>query len=239
MENTSKKPREKMKGIPAIIAGACAGATEITVTYPFESAKTRSQLGSQVTGGTRPVAKIWTGLYDGYTAAVSGSMVKTAVQFSSYHAFASALSGPDGKLSSTQSMACGFAAGVTEAVVAVTPFECVKTKIIHARKVQDSRMSTVSGAILSILRDRGPKGFFTAVVPTTLRQSVNASIKFSTYHKLTELARKRYDQEGKGLSTLVSSAIGSATGFVSAFTTQPLDVVKTRYNPFLSFISVF
>lgn len=100
-------------------------------------------------------------------------------------------------------------------------------------------MSTVSGAILSILRDRGPKGFFTAVVPTTLRQSVNASIKFSTYHKLTELARKRYDQEGKGLSTLVSSAIGSATGFVSAFTTQPLDVVKTRYNPFLSFISVF
>lgn len=25
-----------MKGIPAIIAGACAGATEITVTYPFE-----------------------------------------------------------------------------------------------------------------------------------------------------------------------------------------------------------
>ena len=26
----------QMKGIPAIIAGACAGATEITVTYPFE-----------------------------------------------------------------------------------------------------------------------------------------------------------------------------------------------------------
>lgn len=94
-------------------------------------------------------------------------------------------------------------------------------------------MSTVSGAILTILRDRGPRGFFTAVLPTTLRQSINASIKFSTYHKLTELARKRYDQEGKGLPTIVSSAIGSATGFVSAFTTQPLDVVKTRYDPWL------
>jgi hypothetical protein len=50
-------------------------------------------------------------------------------EFSSYFAFASALSGPDGRLSSTQSMACGFAAGVTESVVAVTPFECVKTKM--------------------------------------------------------------------------------------------------------------
>lgn len=95
-------------------------------------------------------------------------------------------------------------------------------------------MSTVSGAVQSILRDRGPRGFFTAVVPTTLRQSINASIKFSTYHKLTEIAKSRYDQEGKGLSTLVSSLIGSATGFVSAFSTQPLDVIKTRYDHCLS-----
>ncbi|KAF5866883.1 hypothetical protein ETB97_008687 [Aspergillus alliaceus] len=175
--------KNKTKGLPALFAGACAGATEITITYPFESAKTRAQLerrlGKEKLPSVKPGIRGW---YAGYAATVTGTAVKAAVQFSSFHIYRSALAGPNGELSTAASMIAGFGAGVTEAVLAVTPAEAIKTKI-------------------------------------------NAAVKFTVYSELMGAAR-RYS--GKDVHPLVSTLVGSVTGVCCAWSTQPLDVIKTR-----------
>ncbi|KAA8649351.1 uncharacterized protein ATNIH1004_005252 [Aspergillus tanneri] len=219
--------KKHTKGLPALIAGACAGATEITITYPFESAKTRSQLKRGVSEEVQAtLASRLKGWYVGYTASVTGTTIKAAIQFASYHLYSSALAGPNGEMSATKTLVAGFAAGVTESVLAVTPFECIKTKMIHARRLGNAQMNTVTGAVLTILREQGPRGFFAAVVPTTLRQSSNAAVKFGVYSQLMQRA-KRSGKDGK-VHPLVAVLIGSVSGLCCACSTQPLDVVKTR-----------
>ncbi|KAB8072424.1 mitochondrial carrier domain-containing protein [Aspergillus leporis] len=218
--------KKKTKGLPALFAGACAGATEITITYPFESAKTRAQLERRVPAEKLPAVKPGIkGWYAGYAATVTGTTVKAAVQFSSFHIYRSALAGPNGELSTAASIIAGFGAGVTEAVLAVTPAEAIKTKIIDARKVGNTQMSTTIGAVVGILRQHGPAGFFSALGPTILRQSSNAAVKFTVYSELMGAARRYF---GKEVHPLVSTLVGSATGVCCAWSTQPLDVIKTR-----------
>nr|AZB53125.1 mitochondrial tricarboxylate transporter [Aspergillus terreus] len=223
---TQKARGKRTKGIPALVAGACAGAVEISITYPFESAKTRAQLKrrNHDVAAIRPGIRGW---YAGYGATLVGTTLKASVQFASFNIYRSALAGPNGEISTGASMLAGFGAGVTEAVLAVTPAEAIKTKIIDARKVGNAELSTTFGAIAGILRDRGPLGFFSAVGPTILRQSSNAAVKFTVYNELIGLARK-YSHNGEDVHPLASTLVGSVTGVCCAWSTQPLDVIKTR-----------
>lgn len=88
-------------------------------------------------------------------------------------------------------------------------------------------MGTVTGAVMTILREQGPRGFFAAVVPTTLRQSSNAAVKFGVYNQLMKWAKQNAGNDQR-VHPLVAVLIGSISGLCCAFSTQPLDVVKTR-----------
>ena len=52
-----------------------------------------------------------------------------AAGFVAFDQFKKILSGPDGKLSGPGSVIAGFGAGVTESLLAVTPFESIKTTL--------------------------------------------------------------------------------------------------------------
>ncbi|KAI9735752.1 MAG: hypothetical protein M1818_006360 [Claussenomyces sp. TS43310] len=88
-------------------------------------------------------------------------------------------------------------------------------------------MNGFVGAVVTIARTQGIRGFFNAVVPTMLRQSSNAAVKFGSYTKLKEAAQARLGR-GEELGVATTTFIGSLTGVCSVFTTQPLDVIKTR-----------
>ena len=66
-------------------------------------------------------------LYVGCTSLVLGTAVKTSVRFVAFDGIKSVLVDDKGRLTGSRAAATGMAAGVCESLVAVTPFETVKT----------------------------------------------------------------------------------------------------------------
>lgn len=78
-----------------------------------------------------------------------------------------------------------------------------------------------------IARERGFRGFFQGLVPTTARQAANSAVRFSSYNFLKQAAES-YTAPGEKLGALGTFAMGGLAGLVTVAVTQPLDTVKTR-----------
>lgn len=61
----------------------------------------------------------------------------------------------DGTLSTTGKLACGLAAGVAEAVFAVTPMETVKVKFINDMRMEKPRFRGFFHGVRTIVREEG------------------------------------------------------------------------------------
>jgi solute carrier family 25 (mitochondrial citrate transporter), member 1 len=138
----------------------------------------------------------------------------------------------------------GFGAGVTESLLAVTPFESIKTTLyltlssssktiklmpcrIDDRKSPNPRMRGFLHAVPIIARERGLRGFFQGFVPTTARQAANSATRFGSYTFLRQLAES-YTAPGEKLGAVSTFGIGGIAGLITVYVTQPLDTVKTR-----------
>jgi len=112
-------------------------------------------------------------------------------------------------------------------LLAVTPFESIKTTLIDDRKSAKPRMRGFLHAVPIIARERGLRGFFQGFVPTTARQSANSAVRFGSYTSLRQLAQS-YTAPGEKLGALSTFGIGGLAGIITVYVTQPLDTVKTR-----------
>ncbi|KAK4934623.1 hypothetical protein LTR28_010577, partial [Elasticomyces elasticus] len=77
----------------------------------------------------------------------------------------------------------------TESLVAVTPFESIKTQLIDDRKSPNPRMRGFLHGTKVIAQEKGIRGFFQGFVPTTARQAANSAVRFSSYTSLRQLAQ--------------------------------------------------
>ncbi|QIX00138.1 hypothetical protein AMS68_005655 [Peltaster fructicola] len=227
---TKTTPASKKKASPlrSIIAGSTAGAIEIAITYPAEFAKTRTQLNSRLADGKKlpwpPFGRQW---YAGCTTLIIGNSIKAGVRFVAFDQYKSMLSDAEGKISGPMTVIAGFMAGATESLVAVTPFESIKTQLIDDRKLAQPRMKGFLHGSGLIFREQGIRGFFKGFVPTTARQAANSAVRFSSYTSLKQLAQS-YVAPGEKLGTISTFAIGGMAGTITVFATQPIDTVKTR-----------
>lgn len=213
----------------SIIAGSTAGAVEIAITYPFEFAKTRSQLNHRLPESSKLPwpkfpSKEW---YAGCTTLIIGNSIKAGVRFVSFDTYKSLLADTDGKLSGPRTVIAGFGAGFTESLLAVTPFESIKTQLIDDRKRPQPRMNGFLHGTALIAREQGIRGFFKGFVPTTARQAANSAVRFSTYTWLKQMAES-YTSPGEKLGTISTFGLGAVAGAVTVYSTQPIDTVKTR-----------
>lgn len=213
----------------SIIAGSTAGAVEIAITYPFEFAKTRSQLNQRLpTSKKLPWPKFpsreW---YAGCTTLIVGNSIKAGVRFVSYDIYKGMLADENGKLSGPRTVVAGFGAGFTESLLAVTPFESIKTQLIDDRKRAQPRMNGFLQGSAVIAREQGIRGFYKGFVPTTARQAANSAVRFGVYTWLKQIAES-YTSPGERLGTVSTFGLGAIAGAVTVYTTQPIDTVKTR-----------
>jgi len=141
--------------------------------------------------------------------------------------YKSMLQDADGKISGPRTVIAGFGAGVTESLLAVTPFESIKTTLIDDRKSANPRMRGFLHAVPIIARERGLRGFFQGFVPTTARQAANSATRFGSYTFLRQLAQS-YTAPGEKLGTMATFGIGGIAGLITVYVTQPLDTIKTR-----------
>ncbi|KAI9738341.1 MAG: hypothetical protein M1834_008839 [Cirrosporium novae-zelandiae] len=228
MASTEAKQKEKPSVLRSIIAGSTAGAVEIAITYPAEFAKTRTQLNRRLAAGQKlpwpPFGKQW---YAGCTTLIIGNSLKAGIRFVAFDSYKALLQDENGKISGPRTVLAGFGAGITESLLAVTPFESIKTTLIDDRKSAKPRMRGFLHGTKIIAQERGIRGFFQGFVPTTARQAANSATRFGTYTTLKQFAQG-YVAPGEKLGALSTFGIGGVAGLVTVYVTQPLDTVKTR-----------
>ncbi|KAL7420768.1 hypothetical protein Q5752_004720 [Cryptotrichosporon argae] len=235
MSAAAAKGKGKEKPVASLLAGAVAGGTEAFVTFPLESLKTQLQFAAldgkrmtpygllRDTVQQRGVA----GLYAGVTAVVIGNAVKAGVRFTTYDQFKALLTDSEGKLSAPRSMLAGLGAGMAEAVVAVTPSETIKTKMIEDSKRAEPRFRGTAHGVRTIIAEEGYRGIYRGVGPVMLRQGANSAVRFSSYSTLKQLAQGS-SPGGAPLPGWMTFAIGATAGVITVYSTMPFDVVKTR-----------
>ncbi|KZS95447.1 mitochondrial tricarboxylate transporter [Sistotremastrum niveocremeum HHB9708] len=220
------------KPLHSLIAGTTAGAVEAFVTYPTEFVKTRSQFGGKREAPLTIIRntlkeKGVIGLYSGCGALVVGNSVKAGVRFLSYDQFKNALADKQGKVSAPRSLLAGLGAGIVESIIAVTPSETIKTKLIDDSKRPNPRFKGLIHGTLTIAREEGIRGIYSGLFPVMMRQAANSAVRFTTYTTLKQFVQGNA-RPGQTLPTAVTFGVGAVAGLVTVYTTMPLDVIKTR-----------
>ncbi|ODV97698.1 hypothetical protein PACTADRAFT_47567 [Pachysolen tannophilus NRRL Y-2460] len=239
MASKQESGKEKVDPFKSFVAGGTAGAVEGCITYPFEFAKTRLQLVDKSMKMSRnPLVLIYTiaknqgvsALYVGCPAFVVGNTVKASVRFLGFDSIKRLLADKDGKLSGPRGVIAGLGAGLMESVIAVTPFEAIKTALIDDK--QTSKPKYQNGLIrgsMNLVKDLGFKGIYAGVVPVSLRQASNQAVRLGSYNAIKTFLQKQMGiSPTEQLSSTLTFAVGSLTGVITVYTTMPIDTVKTR-----------
>jgi solute carrier family 25 (mitochondrial citrate transporter), member 1 len=121
-------------------------------------------------------------------------------------------------------------AGTIEAILAVTPMETIKTKLI------ERNMNMVAG-VTAIVKEEGMGGLYQGVFATILKQSSNQGLRFMFFNTYKDYLSKTYIYpltsaervEGEHVLTPWGAlAGGMAAGCFSTLGNNPFDVVKTQ-----------
>jgi len=220
------------------LAASLGGLVEACALQPLDVAKTRLQLDKagkyrgimncfttiQKTEGTRA-------LYKGLTPFVTHLTFKYALRLYSYEMYRDFLTNNgETKLTTGKQLFAGLMSGVTEAILIVTPFEVVKTRLQKQIGMDKALMKYKNPVhcAATIIREEGPSALLKGVVPTTVRQGSNQMLNFFSVGAFNEHVWGKKRGDGKQLAlyqTVLSGSIGGALGPIS---NSPADVIKTR-----------
>ncbi|POY72652.1 hypothetical protein BMF94_4480 [Rhodotorula taiwanensis] len=256
-------PKENAHAGKSLFAGVVAGGIEGFLTYPAEYAKTVSQFQSK--GNAKPAgpltiitetvkAKGLRGIYSGCGALVAGNAAKAGVRFLTYDQIKSYLADENGRLTPERSLLAGLGAGVCEAILAVTPSETIKTKLIDDAKRAVPRYHGLVNGTVVICQTEGIAGVYRGLFPTIMKQGANSAVRFTSYSTIKQWLQDRSGTT-KALSPIETFGAGAAAGVITvcpsakasserrllgfggltftlapntADATMPLDNIKTR-----------
>ncbi len=222
------------KGLKGVVAGGITGGIEICITYPTEYVKTQLQLDEKVGKykGIVDCAKKTVqergvgGLYRGLSVLLYGSIPKSAVRFGSFEFFKKHMADSNNVLTPGGRLLCGLGAGVSEAILVVTPMETVKVKFINDQRSANPKYRGFFHGVREIIREQGLRGTYQGLTATIMKQGSNQAIRFYVMESLKGWYRG--DDHKKTVPKLVVGLFGGFAGACSVFGNTPLDVVKTR-----------
>lgn len=230
--NTKWEDRRNISPLVSLFAGSVAGGAEAAITYPFEYAKTVSQLRTasgnasafqllRHTVGTIGIS----GIYTGCSTLIAGTALKAGVRFLAFDSIKAQLVDEKGKLSAGRGILAGMTAGAVESILAVTPTERIKTALIddakHAR-----RFRSAPHAVVVLLREQGPLALYRGLVSTTVKQSATSAVRMGSYNALKTQYASHVGHAPK--TTPETFAMGAIAGCITVYATQPFDTIKTR-----------
>lgn len=223
-----------------LVAGGGAGFMESCICHPLDTVKTRMQLQRNRGAAMGPfgtAAKIVKvegvgALYKGLSAVVSGIVPKMAIRFSSFEWYKSIMAASDGTVSRPKTFLAGTLAGVTEAVIVVTPMEVVKIRLQAQRHSladphDTPRYRGTIHAAMIIIKEEGFSALYKGVIPTVLRQATNQAVNFTAYQEIKDRILS-YSPGEKELKSWQSFLVGGISGAMGPMANSPIDVIKTR-----------
>jgi len=248
MTSKGKNPAVKSQNAVyrKILGGMLGGLTEALCLHPLDTVKTRLQL-SRVKTNAYGAVKPYNGVYDCASQIIrkegalslykglipfSGNLItKYSVRYGVNFQIRALIVGQDAeKTTWVQNVLAGMMAGLIEALVVVTPFEVVKTRLqgqkgrITGKAAKKLKYRGPAHAVARIVQKEGLKGLWKGATPTMVRQSSNQAAMLSTY---TYLRENLWDdpQDLKawqaGLTGLIAACIGPLCN-------GPIDIIKTR-----------
>ena len=165
-------------------------------------------------------------LYKGVSTLIVGSIPKAAVRFAAFSQLRGLLADPEGRMTPTRNLLAGLGAGVAEAVIAVTPTEAIKTRLIADQNLPQPRYRGLLHGTALMVREGGVRTIYAGLLPTTLKQSGNQAVRFTSYEYIKALHARLYP--ASQWSSSHAATAGMAAGGLSVFVTMPFDVVKTQ-----------
>ena len=169
------------------------------------------------------------GLYRGLSSLLFFSVPKVATRFLAFEQLKGALAGPDGRLSTPATLLCGLGAGVAEAIVAVTPMDTIKTRLIHdqlTRAPHERAYRGLAHGVVTIVRADGLGGVYKGLTATILKQGSNQAIRWLVFTRAKEAMAGGPDTSKLGVLHTVAASV--AAGAASVYGNTPVDVIKTR-----------
>ncbi|KAF1382547.1 hypothetical protein PFLUV_G00144920 [Perca fluviatilis] len=181
-DNTIPLPAE-------ILAGGCAGASQVIFTNPLEIVKIRLQVAGEITTGPRVKALSvvrdlgFFGLYKGAKACFLRDIPFSAIYFPVYAHTKEKLADEDGRLGALQLLTAGAIAGVPAASL-VTPADVIKTRLQVAARAGQTTYNGVIDCFRKILMEEGFRAFWKGAGARVFRSSPQFGVTLVTYELL-------------------------------------------------------
>ena len=166
------------------------------------------------------------GLYRGLPVLIYGSIPKSAVRFGSFEQFKKIMVDDKGNLSPGSRLLCGLGAGISEAILAVTPMETVKVKFIADQRSANPQYRGFAHGVRHIVAAEGLMGCYRGLTATMMKQGSNQAIRFYVMETLKD--KYRGGDPTVAVPKLLVGLMGGVAGAASVLGNTPLDVVKTR-----------
>ncbi|TPX34645.1 hypothetical protein SmJEL517_g02686 [Synchytrium microbalum] len=173
-------------------------------------------------------------LYKGLGAVISGIVPKMAIRFSSFEAYKDWMADKaTGKTSSAGIFIAGLGAGVTEAVLVVTPMDVIKIRLQAQRHSMTDPLDipkyrNAAHCAYLVIREEGASALYKGVGLTALRQATNQAANFTVYQYLKTALHKAQPEAGDTLPAYQHMLMGFISGACGPLFNAPIDTIKTR-----------
>jgi len=172
-----------------IIAGGCAGGSQVIFTNPLEIVKIRLQVAGEITQG--PKINVFTilkdlgflGLYKGAKACFLRDIPFSMIYFPAYSHAKLATCDERGMNSPGSLFASAFIAGVPAAAL-VTPADVIKTRLQVAARAGQTTYSGVIDCFRKVMKEEGPLAFWKGTGARVCRSSPQFAVTLLTYEIL-------------------------------------------------------
>ncbi|MBN3284876.1 CMC1 protein, partial [Polyodon spathula] len=172
-----------------VMAGGCAGGSQVIFTNPLEIVKIRLQVAGEITTGPRVSALNvvrdlgFFGLYKGAKACFLRDIPFSAIYFPVYAHTKTQLTDEHGHLGALQLLTAGAIAGVPAASL-VTPADVIKTRLQVAARAGQTTYSGVIDCFRKILQEEGFSALWKGAGARVFRSSPQFGVTLVTYELL-------------------------------------------------------
>lgn len=154
-----------------------------------------------------------------------------AIRFVSFEFYKSVLEDAQGQVSFGRTFLAGLGAGITEAVLVVTPMDVLKIRLQAQRHsmadpLDVPKYRNVGHAAYRIVMDEGPAALYKGVTLTALRQSTNQAVNFTAYQQFKDLLLEHQNLDQ--LPSYQHLLAGGISGALGPLSNAPIDTIKTR-----------
>jgi len=172
-----------------ILAGGCAGGSQVIFTNPLEIVKIRLQVAGEITTGPRVSALSvvrdlgFFGIYKGAKACFLRDIPVSAIYVPCYAHVKASFASEGGQVSPGSLLLAGAIAGMPAASL-VTPADVIKTRLQVAARAGQTTYSGVMDCFRKILREEGPKALWKGAGARVFRSSPQFGVTLLMYELL-------------------------------------------------------